>query len=204
MDTHDEDVQDGVFFSLSKLLELCRDKLDKPVRDKKPPREVSFVILLDCCRVSITGIADSIHSAARLEAESGDKAPMDYWVCSSCSRGGEAEDGPAGGHSPFANELLNPEAGIFEPGRKLMQGLKDASARVQRRTKQLPLVSGRPVFSEELCLNLSSPSCTVGDDASEKVVYFLLHKRARTCVCVCKYSIPIVCRARAHTHTNNK
>jgi hypothetical protein len=105
-------------FEVAELLSLCREKLDIPARDKG--HYVSFIIILDCCRVAIPSIK---RNMTLFEPE---KAPITYTVYYSCRRGGEAKDGLTGAHSPFAKELLNPN-GIFSKGRSLEEGLKEAN-----------------------------------------------------------------------------
>jgi len=142
----DEEVLDIEFVSLLQILELCRDFLDQPARDKAGAREVTFVILLDSCRQEIR----STWMQSALSENK--KAPMLYTVYSSCRTGGEAGDGMPGGNSPFATELLDLERGIFTKGKALTRGLEEAAHEVQRKTNQKPMQEGAANFSCNLCL----------------------------------------------------
>jgi hypothetical protein len=137
-----EELDSRDVFEVAELLSLCREKLDIPARDKG--QNVSFIIVLDCCRVAIP----SMWNTTSFEPE---RAPIIYTVYYSCRQGGEAEDGLTGAYSPFAKELLDPN-GIFSKGRSLEEGLKEAGTRVQEKTRQKPMHTGSPAFPRSLCL----------------------------------------------------
>jgi hypothetical protein len=116
--------------TLHELLKLCQE-LDKEAMKKSRP--VSFVIILDACRVSVGRVPEQ---SAGLEGPA-EETPRAYLVCSSCRLEKEAMDG-SGVHSPFAKELLDPKGGIFTMGMRLKEGLDGACERTKERTTQEP------------------------------------------------------------------
>jgi len=74
---------------------------------------VTFVFVLDSCRVSLPHSRD-VH--VDLEPEMPSSAPRKYKIIFSCARTRPASDGQRGGHSPFAQAVLDAEHGFFAEG----------------------------------------------------------------------------------------
>jgi hypothetical protein len=117
---------DNDFLPIQEILKWCREDLDMLARMLNPPRQVTFVLVVDACRVAEMDYATLPSS---LEPPSG-SAPGTWALCFSCSRDSTASDGPQGAHSPFAQELLDEKAGIFAPGVPLRGGLDQACKRM--------------------------------------------------------------------------
>ena len=80
-------------------------------------------------------------------------APKKWALCFSCSRDSTASDGPSGSHSPFAQELLDEDAGIFAAGVPLKGGLEAACRRVSAQHQgQTPMPVGLHNINEDWCL----------------------------------------------------
>ena len=100
------------FLPIRDIFKWCREDLDMLARMLNPPRQVTFVLVMDACRVAEM---DQATLSASLEPPAA-SAPKKWSICFSCSRDSTASDGPQGAHSPFAQELLDEKAGIFAAG----------------------------------------------------------------------------------------
>ena len=120
--------------SLGKLLQLLRDKLDVPVRQKLgEDRAIVFLVVLDSCRIAQEDPRG--HSALAFEP-SPHSAPLKYTLYFSCSRTTTASDGPSGGHSPFAQALLDEQHGFFAEGVTLQDAIANVSRAVEKKGQQ--------------------------------------------------------------------
>ena len=100
---------DADFLPIRDIFKYFREDLDMIARMLNPPRQVTFVLVVDACRVAEM---DQATLSSSLEPPPG-SAPITWALCFSCSRDSSASDGPQGAHSPFAQELLDEKAGIF-------------------------------------------------------------------------------------------
>jgi hypothetical protein len=117
-------------------------------RDLNPPRQVTFVLVVDACRVAEMDQA-TLSSSLEPQAAS---APKKWALCFSCSRDSTASDGPQGAHSPFAQELLDEKAGIFAAGVPLKGGLEEACRRMREQHQgQDPMPVGLHSIKEDWC-----------------------------------------------------
>jgi hypothetical protein len=96
------------FLPIRDIFKYFREDLDMLARNLNPPRKVTFVLVVDACRVAEM---DQATLSSSLEPPPG-SAPITWALCFSCSRDSSASDGPQGAHSPFAQELLDEKAGI--------------------------------------------------------------------------------------------
>ena len=113
-----------------------------------PPRQVTFVLVMDACRVAEM---DQATLSASLEPPAA-SAPKKWSICFSCSRDSTASDGPQGAHSPFAQELLDEKAGIFAAGVPLKGGLEEAGRRMSEKHRgQAPMPVGLHSIQEDWC-----------------------------------------------------
>jgi hypothetical protein len=109
---------DADFLPIRDIFKYFREDLDMIARMLNPPRQVTFVLVVDACRVAEM---DQATLSSSLEPPPG-SAPITWALCFSCSRDSTASDGPQGAHSPFAQELLDEKAGIFAAGVPATQG----------------------------------------------------------------------------------
>ena len=136
------------FLSIRDIFKWCRDDLDVLARDLDPPPQVTFVLVVDTCRVAEMDQA-TLSSSLEPPAAS---APKKWALCFSCSRDSTASDGPQGAHSPFAQELLDEKAGIFAAGVPLKGGLEEACRRMgEQHRGQAPMSLGLHSIQEDWC-----------------------------------------------------
>jgi hypothetical protein len=139
---------DAEFLPLRDIFKYCREDLDMLARDLDPPRQVTFVLVVDACRVAEMDQA-ALSSSLEPPAAS---APKKWALCFSCSRNATASDGPQGAHSPFAQELLDEKVGIFAAGVPLKGGLEEACRRVcEHHQAQVPIPVGLHSIQEDWC-----------------------------------------------------
>ena len=148
--------------SLGKLLLLLRDKLDVPVRQKLgEDRSIVFLVGLDSCRTHTRG-----HSAVTFESTPG-SAPLKYTLYFSCTRTTTASDGPSGGHSPFAEALLDEQHGFFGEGVTLQNALANVSRAVEKKGQQKPVEYSITTIPRHFCIRPSAPQ---GEQQTEAVL----------------------------------
>jgi hypothetical protein len=151
---------DVEFLSIRDMFKWCREDLDLLARDLDPPRQVTFVLVVDACRVAEM---DQATLSSSLEPPPG-SAPKKWALCFSCSRDSTASDGPQGAHSPFAQELLDEKAGIFAAGVPLKGGLEEACRRMREQHRgQDPMPVGLHSIKEDWCF-YPSPGATYSAD----------------------------------------
>ncbi|MFN6096673.1 MAG: caspase domain-containing protein [Dolichospermum sp.] len=139
---------DAEFLPLRDIFKYCREDLDMLARDLDPPRQVTFVLVVDACRVA--GM-DQAALSSSLEPPAA-SAPKKWALCFSCSRKANASDCPQGAHSPFAQELLDEKVGIFAAGVPLKGGLEEACRRVcEHHQAQVPIPVGLHSIQEDWC-----------------------------------------------------
>jgi len=83
---------DAEFLPLRDIFKYCREDLDMLARDLDPPRQVTFVLVVEACRVAEM---DQVALSSSLEPPAA-SAPKKWAVCFSCSRDAAASDGPQG------------------------------------------------------------------------------------------------------------
>ena len=88
---------------LDRVMKMLRDHLDQPARLEKG-KEIVFLVVLDSCRCTVDDRA--ARNPVNFEPPA-DSSPRKYTLYFSCSRTRTASDGPSGGHSPFAQALLD-------------------------------------------------------------------------------------------------
>ena len=133
--------------SLGRLLQLLRDKLDVPVRQKMgEDRAIVFLVVLDSCRTHTR-----CHSALAFEPAPG-SAPLKYTLYFSCSRTTTASDGPSGGHSPFAQALLDEQHGFFAEGVTLQDAIANVSSAVEKKGQQKPVEYATTDIPRHFCI----------------------------------------------------
>ena len=93
---------DPEFLPLRDIFKYFRVDLDTLARDLDPPRQVTFVLVVDACRVAEMDQA-ALSSSLEPPAAS---APKKWAVCFSCSRDATASDGPQGAHRPVHRSCL--------------------------------------------------------------------------------------------------
>ena len=160
---------DADFLPVRDIFKWCREDLDAVARDLDPPRQVAFVLVVDACRVAEMDLA-TLSSSLEPPPTS---APKKWALCFSCSRDSAASDGPSGSHSPFAQGLLDEDAGIFAAGVPLKGGLEAACRRVSAQHQgQAPMPVGLHNIQEDWCLcpgtspgPAPSPSAAAGNEA---------------------------------------
>ena len=156
---------DKDFLSTRDIFEYCRKDLDMLVRQSSPPKEVSFVFLIDACRDNEM-VSNPATLASSLEPPKG-SAPVKWALCFSCSRDSTASDGPPGSHSPFVTELLHEDSGIFAMDIPLKRGLEDACRRMcEQHQGQTPMLMGLQTIKEDWCLCPAPfPGAAVGTES---------------------------------------
>jgi hypothetical protein len=140
--------------SLGRLLQLLRDKLDVPVRQKMgQDRAIVFLVVLDSCRTHTRG-----HSALDLLAvePAPGSAPLKYTLFLSCSRTTTASDGPSGGHSPFAQALLDEKHGFFAEGVTLRDAIANVKTAVEQKGHQKPVEYEISTIPRHFCIRPSA------------------------------------------------
>ena len=136
------------FLPIRDIFKWCREDLDVLARDLNPPKPITFVLVVDACRVAEM---DQSTLSCSLEPPAA-SAPKTWALCFSCSRDSTASDGPQGAHSPFAQELLDEKAGIFAAGVPLKGGLDQACQRMREQHQgQAPMAVGLPSIKEDWC-----------------------------------------------------
>ena len=97
---------------------LCSDVLDEPViRKHGQTRATLFLISVDSCRVSVRAARDRLPVQDALGSEPPPSScPHKWTVIFSCPRTKPANNGPSGGHSPFARAFLDGQSGVFAEG----------------------------------------------------------------------------------------
>jgi hypothetical protein len=136
--------------SLGKLLQLLRDKLDLPVRQKLgEERAIVFLVVMDSCRIAKEDPRG--HSALAFEPAPG-SAPLKYTLYFSCSRTTTASDGPSGGHSPFAQALLDAQHGFFAEGVTLQDAIANVSRAVEKKGRQKPVEYAITTIPRHFCI----------------------------------------------------
>ena len=139
---------DADFLPIRDIFKYFREDLDMLARMLNPPRQVTFVLVVDACRVAEM---DQATLSSSLEPPPG-SAPISWALCFSCSRDSTASDGPQGAHSPFAQELLDEKAGIFAAGVPLKGGLEEACRRLHEQHRgQAPMPVGLHSIQEDWC-----------------------------------------------------
>jgi hypothetical protein len=143
--------------SLGRLLQLLRDKLDVPVRQKMgEDRAIVFLVVLDSCRTHTRG-----HSALAFEPAPG-SSPLKYTLYFSCSRTTTACDGPSGGHSPFAEALLDEQHGFFAEGVTLQDAITNVSRAVEKKGQQKPVEYAITAIPRHFCIRPSAGGAHAG------------------------------------------
>ena len=136
------------FLSIRDIFKWCREDLDVLARDLNPPKQITFVLVVDACRVAEM---DQSTLSCSLEPPAA-SAPKTWALCFSCSRDSTASDGPQGAHSPFAQELLDEKAGIFAAGVPLKGGLEAACRRMPEQHRgQAPMTVGLHSIQKDWC-----------------------------------------------------
>jgi hypothetical protein len=147
--------------SLDSLMQLLRDTLDLPVRlNKGSERAMVFVIVLDSCRNAPADRSIGHDLACEVAPDS---APHKYAVFFSCSRTTTASDGPSGGHSPFAQALLDTESGFFAKGVTLRDAISNVSRAVEQGTQQSPIELHLTAIPQDFCI-CPKPVAQAGPD----------------------------------------
>eukprot|EP00802_Teleaulax_amphioxeia_P003339 Tamp_03342.p1 GENE.Tamp_03342~~Tamp_03342.p1 ORF type:complete len:1150 (-),score=276.67 Tamp_03342:25-3474(-) len=159
---------DADFLPIRDIFKWCREDLDKVARDLDLPRRVTFVLVLDACRVAEMDLA-TLSSSLEPPPTS---APKKWALCFSCSRDSAASDGPSGSHSPFAQGLLDEDAGIFAAGVPLKGGLEAACRRVSAQHQGQDPIPLLHHIQEDWCLcpgtspgPVPSPGAAAGTEA---------------------------------------
>jgi len=168
------------FLPIRDIFKWCREDLDMFAHDLDPPRQVTFVLVMDVCRVAEM---DQTTLSASLEPPAASTAKK-WSICFSCSRDSTTSDCPQGAHSPFAQELLDEKAGIFAAGMPLKGGLDEAGQKMREQHEgQAPMPVGLHSIQEDWCFypspaqrvysgNVPSPTagkaCPTGNEYPEE------------------------------------
>jgi hypothetical protein len=157
-------------FSLGQLLKTLRNNLDMPVRTKfGEDRAIVFLVVLDSCRIADTDpevppprtASRHGHGALALEPAPG-SAPLKYTLYFSCSRTTVAFDGPRGGHSLFAQELLDEQHGFFAEGVTLRDAIDHVTRAVVKKGRQTPVEYYITTIPRHFCIRPSAGGAHAG------------------------------------------
>jgi len=141
---------DADFLPIRDIFKYFREDLDMLARMLNPPRQVTFVLVVDACRVAEM---DQATLSSSLEPPPG-SAPITWALCFSCSRDSTASDGPQGAYNPFAQELFDEKAGIFAAGVPLKGCLEEACRRMREQHQgQDPMPVGLHSIKEDWCFD---------------------------------------------------
>ena len=148
--------------SLKDLLETLREALDEPViRKYGQRRAIHFLISVDSCRVSVQAARDRLPVQDAMACEpTPSSCPHKWTVIFSCSRTKPANDGPSGGHSPFAKAFLDGQNGVFAGGLTLKAAISKVSAALSASVSsdQRMVQIGDPnAIPEDFCMTPCKP-----------------------------------------------
>jgi hypothetical protein len=116
--------------SLDEVWELLKTELE----DKIHVCDVLFLVILDTCQ-KLPYKLKKILTEESLEPDLRDR-PKLWALCTAAARGQAAEDGDAGGHSPFNRELLSPQCGLFEQNVSIEHALNLVCGRLRARGQE--------------------------------------------------------------------
>jgi hypothetical protein len=116
--------------SLDEVWRLLKTELD----DKIDVGDVLFLVILDTCQNLPYNLKQGLTEES-LEPDVRVR-PKLWALCTAAARGQEAEDGDAGGHSPFNSELLSPQCGLFEENVSIEHALNLACGRLRARGQE--------------------------------------------------------------------
>jgi hypothetical protein len=116
--------------SLDEVWELLKTELE----DKIHVDDVLFLVILDTCQNLPYNLKKSLTEES---FEPDVRVRPKLWaLCTAAARGQEAEDGDAGGHSPFNSELLSPQCGLFEQNVSIEHALNLVCDRLRARGQE--------------------------------------------------------------------